>query len=94
MYDKFLRIIQMAGAVGWIAIVVAAVFSIIQSIITGDFSPMLGVIVLVLVAINFNLSMLVGYKRREFQNVESLLLKADEISRPTGPPGRANPYLN
>ena len=91
MYDKFLKGIQILGAIGWVAIVVAAVFSIIQSIASGEFSPMLGVIVLVLVAINFNLSMLVGYKRREFQNVESLLQKADAMTMPAG---RANPYLN
>jgi hypothetical protein len=91
MYRKFLRGVQVFGAIGWVAVVVAAIFSIIQAVITGDYSPMLGVIVLVLVAINFNLSMLVGYKRREFENIDSILQKAESMA---GPVGRANPYLN
>ena len=91
MYSKFLRGVQVIGSIGWVAVVVSAIFSIIHAIITGDYSPMLGVIVLVLVAVNFNLSLLVGYKRREFENLDSIIQKAESITRPAG---RANPYLN
>ena len=95
MNNKFLRTLAIIGNIGWLFVVMAAVIEIIRSAFFDSGSAMLGIIVLVLVAINFNISMLVGFKRQEYETANSLIQKldqpfVDQMPRNT----RQNPFLN
>jgi hypothetical protein len=95
MYNKILRSLSVIGTIGWAAVVLAAVFEIIRSVFFDTGSAMLGIIVLVLVAINFNISMLLGFKRKEYENTVSLIQKLDEpFADPMPRNTRQNPFLN
>lgn len=93
MNDKTLRVFSAIGSIGWLLMAIAAVADIVRSVITGSGSAMWGLMVLALIAINFNISVLISYKRREYENTTMILEKSEQMLRGTST-GRANPYLN
>lgn len=93
MNDKTLKVFSAIGSIGWLLMAIAAVADIIRSAVTNSGSAMWGLMVLALIAINFNISILIGYKRREYENTIMILEKSEQMMRGTSI-GRANPYLN
>ena len=93
MNDKTLKVFSAIGSIGWLLMAIAAVADIIRSAVTNSGSAMWGLMVLALIAINFNISILIGYKRREYENTIMILEKSEQMMRGTYI-GRANPYLN
>lgn len=93
MNDRTLRVFSAIGSIGWLLMAIAAVADIIRSVITNSGSAMWGLMVLALIAINFNISVLISYKRREYENTTMILEKSEQMLRGTST-GRANPYLN
>ena len=93
MNDKTLRVFSAIGSIGWLLMAIAAIADIVRSVITNSGSAMWGLMVLALIAINFNISVLISYKRREYENTTMILEKSEQMLRGTST-GRANPYLN
>lgn len=93
MNDNTLRVFSAIGSIGWLLMAIAALADIVRSVITDSGSAMWGLMVLALIAINFNISVLIGYKRREYENTTMILEKSEQMLRKTSA-GRANPYLN
>ena len=93
MNDKTLRVFSAIGSIGWLLMAIAAVADIVRSVVTDSGSAMWGLMVLALIAINFNISVLISYKRREYENTTMILEKSEQMLRGTST-GRANPYLN
>lgn len=93
MNDKTLRVFSAIGSIGWMLMAIAAVADVIRSVVTDSGSPMWGLMLLALIAINFNISVLISYKRREYENTTMILEKSEQMLRKTSN-GRANPYLN
>ena len=93
MNDKTLRVFSAIGSIGWLLMAIAAVADTVRSVVTDSGSAMWGLMVLALIAINFNISVLISYKRREYENTTMILEKSEQMLRGTST-GRANPYLN
>lgn len=91
MNKRSLSVFYTIGTIGWLALIVTAIISVFYRIITGEGDFMLPLILLALVAINFNLSTLIRYKQVEYENTASIL---EKINDPRPPRFVNNPYLN
>lgn len=93
MNDKAFKIMGLIGTIGWVFIFIGAVSSLIYRVITGDGDTMTPLIVLILIAVNFNISSILRYKRYEAEQAAMILEKMEypqqQVSRFV-----QNPYLN
>jgi hypothetical protein len=83
------KVFNVAGSLLWIAVLAVSFYFTFYRFITGDGDPFVPLIVIVLFAINFNLSSLLNIKIKEREAVEMILEKSSEPPKFT-----QNPYLN
>lgn len=89
MNDKSLAVIRAIGFIMWLGLALVAVFFVFYRAITGEGDFFTPLILLVLMAINYNISTLVRFKNQEAQAVMSIIEKTE---KPRG--FTQNPYLN
>ena len=89
MNEKSLAVIRAIGFIMWLGLALVAVFFVFYRAFTGQADFFTPLILLVLMAINYNISTLVRFKSAEAQAVMSIIEKTE---KPRG--FTQNPYLN
>lgn len=89
MNQKNLVVVKGIGFVLWLTIAVVSIFFVFYRAITGEGDFFVPLILLVLMAVNYNISTLVRFKTEEAQAVMSIIEKTE---KPRG--FTQNPYLN